>query len=49
MNKDDVRDTIIIGIGLWAIAAALDFIPLGPLDTIGIILSSIFKGFFHYN
>jgi phosphotransferase system glucose/maltose/N-acetylglucosamine-specific IIC component len=32
VNNDDFKDTIIIIIGLWLIAAALDLITWGPFD-----------------
>ena len=34
MNKNNFKDTIIIIIGLWFIAAALELITWGPFDMI---------------
>ena len=45
MNKDDFRDRVIIGIGFWAIADALDFITWGPLDMIGDVFSFLLRLF----
>jgi hypothetical protein len=45
MDKDNFRDTIIIGIGLWAVASALGFVAWGPIDMIKDIFGSIFGGF----
>ena len=45
MNKDNFRDTIIIIIGLWFIADALELITWGPFDMITDIIGGFLRPF----